>query len=94
MAEPLFPRHLKAGQRHVIRGITIEVMEVNEIRAYTGAGQKSTVYMVSYRLRDGDFITPVAHLFIPATDDARKYFLQVINQYLSNREFIRRMLRR
>ena len=94
MSEPLLPRQLRAGQKHYVKGITIEIMEVNEIKAYAGSSDRVTVYMVSYRLRDGDFISPVAHLFIPAVEDARKYFLRVVDEYLRNREWIKQMLRR
>jgi len=83
--ERLPPRRLKPGDKFYKDTVTFEIVEVNTVRGY----RQPPVYIVAYRIRDKDYVSPVAHLFITEGDDARAWIQRVIDHYIQNRNYIR-----
>jgi len=91
MSEDILPASkVHPNQKIFYKNITFEIIEVNQVKGY----KNRVTYVISYRLIDGGFTSPVAHLFVSPTDDVRKHVKQVIDHYLHNKEYIRRVLSR
>lgn len=88
MAEerPILARDVKTGDKHYYRNITFEIVEVMDTRDFN----KRPMKIISYRIIDRDFVSPVAHLFLYPHDNVRNYIKQVIDTYLQARSSIRR----
>ena len=88
--ERLPPRRLKPGDKFYRDTVTFEIVENNVVRGY----RQPPIYIISYVIRDGDYESDVAHLFLRENDDAREWIDRVMNHYIRNRDYIRRRLRR
>lgn len=75
---PLFFKDLKDGDEIEVDGIVIEVVEVNRYRDAEGRWK----VFVSYRVREGERTSPVAHLWGNFYDDARPILRKIRDHYL------------
>ena len=76
--EPVFARDVRTGQSFSHKNITIEIVEVIKTRDILNRTQ----YIIAYRIRDGNFVSPVAHWFLSETDDVKKWIKETIDFYL------------
>jgi len=74
---PLYPREINAGYKHYEGSITIEIVEVAEVPQFPSG----KAYMIAYRIIDGDYVSPVAHLFVSSDTDLKKEFKRVVDFY-------------
>lgn len=77
---------IKIGDTHTHKGVTLEVVEVTKLTTFSGITQ----LMIAYKIRDRDYVSPVAHVFVNEGQDVRTAFEQVIDYYLN----VKRMLLR
>jgi len=77
---------VRAGEEHEVEGIRIQIVEVLPYRTFRGR----RMLMIGYRIIDGDFISPVAHLWIGEGEDIRPKLKELARHYLSLRGTLRR----
>jgi len=75
-----------AGERHEHRGVTLQIVEVNEYKTFSGQRE----FMIAYRIIDRDWESPIAHFFLPPRVDPRPKVEKIIEEYLRIRQSIRR----
>jgi len=68
------------GEEHKLEGITIKIVEVIPYRSFSGRKE----YLIGYTIKDRDFTTPTAHLWMSESENiveklrnVAKYYLQV-----------------
>ena len=88
--EPLPPEKLTSGQKFYKENITLQILEVTKTADIMG----TEVYIIAYRIRDGNFESPTAHIFARRGEDVRKYIEQVMSEYLRLRSSLRSRLGR
>ena len=77
---------VRAGEEHEVEGIKLQIVEVMPYRTFRGR----RMLMIAYRIIDGDFISPVAHFWIPEGADVRPKIEEVVKHYLTIRGRLRR----
>jgi len=85
---PLTVDKVSAGMKFYKDTVTLEIIEVNVVKGY----RSDDTYIIAYRLRDGNFVSPVAHIFVKRGEDVRKHIELVIDNYLNNRNYIKSVL--
>jgi len=75
----------RAPQSFNIRGITVEIVEVMEHKTFTGQRE----YLVAYRIRDGHFISPVAHFICRSDRELRQKINEVADHYFGLKPVLR-----
>jgi len=88
MAEerPLPPRMVRPGSRYVEGPVTVEIVEVIRTKDFIGR----PLFIISYRLREGSYVSPVAHWFVYPHEDLRKLIRETVDFYLSVKKSILR----
>lgn len=86
MSEEEGEEMVRAGQKYTHEKVVFEVVEV--IPMFDFAGRK--MHQISYRIIDGNYVSPVAHLWIRKGQDIRKAVEEVVNQYLTIIKTLRR----
>ena len=77
---------VRAGEEHEVEGIKIRIVEVLPYRTFRGR----RMLMIAYRIIDGDFTSPVAHLWIEEGADIRPKLKELVRNYLTIRGRLRR----
>lgn len=75
----------RAPQSFDVRGITVEIVEVMEHRTITGMKE----FLVAYRIRDGQFISPVAHFVCKSDNELRHKINEVADHYFNLKPMLR-----
>jgi len=65
------------GEKHKHGAITIEIVEVIPYKNY--AGKKEM--MVGYKIKDGDYVSPVAHFWMGEGQDVSKKIREIVEYY-------------
>ena len=66
-----------AGHTYQFDNIKFEIVEVNRTRDY----RKREILMISYRIREGNYVSPVAHLFLSPDQSLQEEVRRVIETY-------------
>ncbi|KPV62497.1 MAG: hypothetical protein AOA66_1314 [Candidatus Bathyarchaeota archaeon BA2] len=74
------------GEEHVHEGITVKVVEVIPYRDFRN--QKNL--MIGYMIIDGDFTSPVAHIWMLETEDIAEKLRSVAGYYLTIKSSLKR----
>jgi hypothetical protein len=69
---------VRAGETYTHEKITVEIVEV--IPYFDIMGRKH--FQIAYRIKDGNYVSPVAHLWMDRSTDIREMVRQVVQQYL------------
>jgi len=77
---------VRAGEEHEVEGIRVRIVEVLPYRTFRGR----RMLMIAYRIIDGDFTSPVAHLWIEEGADIRPKLEELVRNYLTIRGRLRR----
>jgi len=77
---------LRNGERIQHGMIIIEIMEVSEYKMPWG----EKYMMVAYRIREGNFVSPVAHVWGKTKEDIQKRLLEVVQFYNQVRSLLHR----
>ena len=88
--EPLTPEKLKNGDKFYKENITLEILEVTKTADIMG----TEVYIIAYRIRDGNFESPTAHIFARRGEDVRQHIERIMSEYLRLRSSLRTRLGR
>jgi len=83
---PAFADERKPGEKFFEKNITFQIVEVIPLKDFMGR----QMVQIAYRIIDGDYTSPVAHLFLYADEDVKFWVRQVVNNYLSAKESILR----
>jgi hypothetical protein len=70
---------VRAGETFTHEKIAVEIVEV--MPYFDIIGRKH--FQISYRIKDGNYVSPVAHFWMDKNEDIRNYIRQVVEQYLS-----------
>lgn len=70
---------VRVGQEFEEEGITVNIVEV---QPYVDAAGKSS-YMISYKIKDGTYTSPVAHFWMSRRQDIRQKITEVVEYYRS-----------
>jgi len=75
----------KEGEKVVREGETFEhkkvVLEIVEVLPYFDPSNRRSL-MVAYRLKDGAFVSPVAHFWMAKSADVRRHVEEIVEHYL------------
>lgn len=77
---------VRAGERYEEQGIIVEVVEVNPLQFF----DKRKGLQVAYRIRDGDWVSPIAHWWQLEREDPRPIIERIVENYLAIRNQLRR----
>jgi len=75
----------KGDNAYIFRNIVVEIVEVMQFRSPAGRLKN----MIAYRIRDRNFVSPVAHFWMDQAEDVKKYIKQVVEQYLAVKGMIK-----
>ncbi|RLG05462.1 MAG: hypothetical protein DRN61_00590 [Thaumarchaeota archaeon] len=75
----------RAPQSFTVRDVIVEIVEVMEHRTFTGQRE----YLVAYRIRDGRFISPVAHFICRSEQEFRRRLNEVVDHYYTLKPMLR-----
>ena len=70
---------VRVGETYTHEKITVEIVEV--LPYFDIVGRKH--FQIAYRIKDGNYVSPVAHFWMDKNEDIRDYIKQVVEQYLS-----------
>jgi len=76
---------VRAGETYEFDGIIVEILEVTPYYTFS----KVRNLMISYRIREGSFVSPVAHLWMSEVDDIRIRLKEVVDYYNSVKKSLR-----
>jgi len=85
-SRPIRPTDVKAGQTFDLGGIVIEIVEVIPTQDILGKKQ----YIIGYRIREKDFVSPVGHWFVSEDDDIKRWIKETVEFYIRVRDMLRR----
>jgi hypothetical protein len=83
---PAFADERKAGEKFFEKNISFQIVEVVPLKDFMGR----RMVQIAYRIIDGDYTSPVAHLFLYAEEDVKLWVKRVVDNYLSAKESILR----
>ena len=66
------------------RTIILEILEVNKV----GAKLAMTAYLVGCRIIDGNFVSPVFHIFVRNTEELKRKVMAEVQFYLRTKHLI------
>ena len=72
---------VNAGDIYERDGVVIQIVEVNQLRDPRGG----RMLMVSYRLKHGNFVSPVAHFWVRRWQNPEEIINQIVDNYLRQR---------
>jgi hypothetical protein len=76
---------VRAGETYEFDGIIVEIVEVNPYYTFS----KVRNLMISYRIKEGSFVSPVAHLWMSEVDDIRARLKEVVEYYIQVKKTLR-----
>jgi len=76
---------VKIGDKFFEQGITVEIVEVIEYTRFSGR----KMLLIGYRIKDGDYRSPVAHFWMDAFEDITEKIKEIVDYYLNIRKVLR-----
>lgn len=70
---------VRAGQEYEHEKVVVQIVEV--LPYFDIAGRKH--YQIAYKIKDGQYESPVAHFWIDQRTDIREMVRQIVEQYLA-----------
>ena len=76
---------VRANETYEVEGITVRIMEVIPYTTFSGRKE----LLISYRIEDGRFTSPIAHFWMREGEDPRPYIERIVSQYKAVKNIFR-----